>query len=536
MTEADVKAPKTAMLPAGILKSRYLRLAVMAIGMLLVANVTLGILKPAKSIEYRTEAVRRTDVTRAVSASGELEAVDSVTIGSEISGQVQDVLVDFNDTVKKDQLLAVINTETYQARVQQAQAQVDSAAADARVSQADYDRQKRLFEGGLVAEKTMQDAAATRDRSNANLRQAQASLASAKNDLSKANIRSPIDGIVVNRTVDPGQTVAASLNAPELFVIAKDLSKMQISIQVDEADIGQVKEGQVVRFTVDAFPDDTFEGRVTQVRKQPEKTANVVTYVVIAQADNPQRKLLPGMTANADIIIEDHPNVLAAPSSALRYLPAGAKPTQTASAAGAGPAAAGGGFGAGGGGFGAGAGGGGGRAFGGGQMSIDQNPMFKDLALDAKQKDAIKSINEGMRPKAMQLFAQAGGDRQKMREGFEKLRKDSEEQIAAILRPDQRAKYQAKLAEMQAAFAGGGGRPARGERLQKRTIYVLENNKPKAVEVEVGATDGTLMQVAGPNIKEGMLVITSDNDKKNENTQQSSRGFNSRRMIPFGGP
>ena len=329
MTETDVKPQKTAMLsrglPAGIMKSRYLRLAVMAIGMLFVANVTLGLLKPAKSFEYRTEAVRRTDVTRGVSASGELEAVDSVTIGSEISGQVKQVLVDFNDTVKKDQLLAVIDTETYQARVQQAQAQLDSASADARVGQADYERQKRLLEGDLVSEKTMQDAAAQRDRSYAQLRQSQASLASAKNDLSKANIRSPIDGIVVNRTVDPGQTVAASLNAPELFVIAKDLSKMQIKIQVDEADIGQVKEGQKVRFTVDAFPDDTFEGRVTQVRKQPEKTANVVTYVVIAQADNPQHKLLPGMTANADIVIEDHPNVLAAPASALRYRPAGAE-------------------------------------------------------------------------------------------------------------------------------------------------------------------------------------------------------------------
>ena len=160
--------------------------------------------------------------------------------------------------------------------------------------------------------------------------------------------------------------------------------------------------------------------------------------------------------------------------------------------------------------------------------------MFKDLNLDAKQKDAIKSITDGMRPKAMQLFQQAGGDRDKMREGFDKLRKDSEEQISAILRPDQRVKYQAKLAELQAAFSGrtGGGR---GERMQKRTLYVLENNKPKEIEVEVGATDGTLMEVSGDNIKEGMLVITADNDKKNENNKQSG-GFSSRRMMPFGGP
>jgi HlyD family secretion protein len=519
----------------GMLKRGRARLVIAGALIVLAGAVLTGAFRPTKPPEYKTEAIRRTTVTRGVSASGALDAVDSVTIGSEISGQVRQVLVDFNAPVKKGELLAVIDTETYDARVRQAQAALDSAAADARVSQSDYDRQKRLFEADLVAEKTMQDAGATRDRSAANLRQAQAALESARSDLAKANIRSPIDGVVVNRTVDPGQTVAASLNAPELFIIAKDLSKLQIKINVDEADIGQVAEGQPVRFTVDAFPDETFEGRVTQVRKSPEKIANVVTYVVVAQADNAQHKLLPGMTANADIVIEEHPNVLAAPATALRWKPSDAPDDPTAGGArggasgsgGAGGAFADGGPGAGGPGGGFGGGFGGGR-----QVSIEQSPAFKDIALDDKQKEAIKAVAAATRPKMVQAYMDAGGDRQKMRDAMQKLRKDADEQISALLRPDQQTKYAANRAALAAQFgAGGANRPLR------RTIYLLVDGKPRKTEVLVGANDGTLIEVSGKAIKVGDLVITGGGDDKKGQSGQRPAGFGGGRpgMMPFGG-
>jgi HlyD family secretion protein len=532
MTDSDAPAAKSSV--GGFLTGGRTRLVIAGVLIVLVGAILMGVFRPGKPADYRTEAVRRTTVTRGVSASGALDAVDSVTIGSQISGQLKEVLVDFNAPVKKGQLLAVIDTETYDARVRQAQAALDSAAADARVSQSDYERQKRLFEGNLVAEKTMQDAGATRDRSAANLRQAQAALASARTDLAKANIRSPIDGVVVNRTVDPGQTVAASLNAPELFVIAKDLSKLEIKINVDEADIGQVSEGEAVRFTVDAFPDETFEGRVTQVRKSPEKTANVVTYTVVAQADNPQRKLLPGMTANADIVIEEHPNVLAAPATALRWKPAGAAPADPSASGGArGAAAAGGGYSAGGGAGGPGGGGGLGGGLGGGRaMSIEQNPAFKGIALDDNQKAAIKAVGEATRPKMVQAFMDAGGDRQKMRETVQKLRKDADEQIAALLRPDQRTRYASNRAALAALYG-----PGAGARTQRRTHYLLVDGKPKKTEVEVGANDGTLMEVSGAAIKEGDLVITGGGDDKGQ-TPQRPAGFGGGRPggMPFGGP
>jgi HlyD family secretion protein len=286
-----------------------------------VALLGIAFFKPEKPAEYKTEAVKIMDLTKSISASGTLQAVESVQIGSQVSGQVLDVYVDFNSQVKKGQLLARIDTAQLQSRVVQSQAALASADATLKQAQADYDRQKRLAAADLVADKDAQDADAARAKAIASVRQAQAQLQSDRANLGYAEIRSPIDGIVINRTVDPGNTVAASFSAPNLFVVANDLSKLEIKIMVDEADIGAVREGQAATFTVDAFPDETFDGQIVQVRKQPVTSANVVTYEVIASANNPGGRLLPGMTANVDVITEQHPNVLAMPMAGLRWKP-----------------------------------------------------------------------------------------------------------------------------------------------------------------------------------------------------------------------
>ena len=290
--------------------------------------------KPVKD-PYRFGAVERGDVTRSVSASGTLQALVTVDVGSQISGQVTQVLVDFNDQVRAGQTLAILDPQTYQSRV--AQSQADIAAGEAAVrqaqatltnAQADFNRKKTLVDGGWSSPSVLDQAMATMRSGQANVAaararvlQSQAALRIQRADLGRTTITSPIDGVVVDRKVEPGNTVAASLQAPVLFTIAQDLSKVEVKISVDEADVGQVKEGQSVRFTVDAFPDDTFQGTVTQVRKQPTTEQNVVAYTVIAEADNPQRKLLPGMTANADIVIDTRRNVLKVPSAALRWTP-----------------------------------------------------------------------------------------------------------------------------------------------------------------------------------------------------------------------
>jgi len=284
---------------------------------------------------YRFGAVERGDVTRAVSASGSLQALITVDVGSQISGLVTRVLADFNDNVRAGQTLAVIDPQTFQSRVAQSLADINAGEAQVRQAQAtlanaeaDFARKKTLVDQGISSPAVLDQATAALGVARANVAaararvgQSQATLRIQRADLVRTTIVSPINGVVVDRKVEPGQTVAASFQAPVLFTIAQDLSKVEVRISVDEADVGQVREGQAVRFTVDAFPDDAFAGVVTQVRKQPTTTQNVVTYTVIAEADNPARMLLPGMTANADIIIDVRRNVLKIPATALRWTP-----------------------------------------------------------------------------------------------------------------------------------------------------------------------------------------------------------------------
>jgi HlyD family secretion protein len=299
--------------------------------------------------EYITETATRGEVASIVSASGKLRALNTINVGSEISGQVTAVYVDFNSPVTAGQVLATIDPTRPQARVTQAMAQVDLARAtlaqadaaiiraqtDMQVQSREFARQQQLFEKGFVskagidgaenalanARASLATAKAQAQSGRAQIAQSSAELSSARLDLSRTKITAPTSGVVINKLVEPGTTVAASFQTPNLFEIAADTSRMQVEASVDEADIGQVKIGQNVRFTVDSYPDETFVAKVQQIRKSATEAQNVVSYLVILDVNNKDGKLLTGMTANVEIVTGRKTDVIRIPSTALRFRP-----------------------------------------------------------------------------------------------------------------------------------------------------------------------------------------------------------------------
>jgi HlyD family secretion protein len=288
---------------------------------------------------YKTEKVSRGGINALVTATGTVNAVTTVSVGTQVSGTIKRLMVDYNSPVKKGQLLAQIDPANVQAQVDQADANLWSAKANlekAAVATLDarrtLQRNKELFAQNFIArsdldtaETNAQSAEAQQKVTQAQVGQAQAALKIAKTNLQYTNILSPVDGTVISRSVDVGQTVAASFQTPTLFSIAQDLTKMQINTSVDEADIGKIQTGQEVSFTVDAYPDTLFAGKVSEVRNSPTTVSNVVTYDVIIKVDNPQLKLKPGMTANVSITIETRKDVLRISNAALRFKPADVK-------------------------------------------------------------------------------------------------------------------------------------------------------------------------------------------------------------------
>lgn len=270
---------------------------------------------------YRTEAITRGGIEKVVRATGTINPLQTVKVGSQVSGTIAKLLVDFNSTVKAGQIVAVIDSTFLSASVREAEANVQRTTAQLNEAQRALNRAKELFAKDLVSQADLDAALTTYETSVAQSRQTEAALERAMVNLRYAVIRSPIDGIVVSRDVDVGQTVAASLSAPQLFAIANDLSRMQVEASVDEADIGQIESGQPATFTVDAYPDENFEGEVTQVRLSPINVQNVVTYTVIIEVPNPGHKLRPGMTATASILIDKRDDVLRIPAVAIRFQP-----------------------------------------------------------------------------------------------------------------------------------------------------------------------------------------------------------------------
>ncbi|MGE5174326.1 MAG: efflux RND transporter periplasmic adaptor subunit, partial [Betaproteobacteria bacterium] len=282
---------------------------------------------------YRTDPVTKGDIQQAVTATGTVNAVTTVQVGTQVSGTIKTLYVDFNSRVKKRQIIAQIDPSTFESQVQQAQANLFSAQANLEKAQTalandkkTFDRNKELLSKNLIpqsdldtAETNYQTDKALVNSAKAQIEQAKASLDYAKQNLAYTKIISPVDGVVISRNVDVGQTVAASFQTPTLFTIAQDLTKMQIDTNVAESDIGVIRVGQEVGFTVDAYPDTSFEGKVWQIRKAPITVQNVVTYDVVIQVNNKDLKLMPGMTANVSIVIQTRQNVLRITNAALRF-------------------------------------------------------------------------------------------------------------------------------------------------------------------------------------------------------------------------
>jgi len=285
--------------------------------------------------KYRTVKVDRGDVTMTVAATGTISAVTTVQVGSQVSGIIAKLYADFNSRVKRGQLLAELDPTPFEQTIEQRRADLQKAQVDAGNAKVAFGRQQRLQEQGLAAQADLDNAKAAADSAVAQVNLARAALAQAETNLKYSKITSPIDGVVVNRAYDVGQTVAASFQAPTLFTIAQDLTKMQVQADVDEADIGRVRIGEPVHFTVDAYADRVFQAKVSQVRLNATVNQNVVTYPVIVAVDNPDEKLRPSMTANITIDVATDHDVLRVPNAALRFKPSPSEEAGAARAAGA---------------------------------------------------------------------------------------------------------------------------------------------------------------------------------------------------------
>ena len=504
----------------------------------------------AAATQFRTAKIEKGPLVATVSATGTLNPVVSVSVGSQVSGQLKEIFVDFNSPVKKGQLVARIDPEQFEYKLRQAQADLDAARAsigtqlanvavqgaevaraEANLAEArrDVERKKSLVEKNFIAaseaekaESTYQAqlaglesakaqrgvAEANSKNSQAVVRQREAQLAQARIDLDRTAIRAPVDGVVVKKSVEPGQTVAASLQAPELFIIAQNLADMQVEAAIDEADVGRVREAQTATFTVDSFAGRTFTGTVRQVRKAATVAQNVVTYVVVISAANPDLNLLPGMTANVRITTDRRDSVLKVANSALRFRPPGVTEDAGASAAvgaGAGKDAAKNVGGGGSGGVGAknvggsGSGGGsagtanaGGGGAGGGRVLRER--LVSELKLDTAQQQKLEEIFSGMREKFIALRDMPEADRAR---ASERNRAEIREKITLILDDEQKKKYQ-EIATEQAGRA-----PTRG-----RVWISGGEGKPQAVQVRLGLSDGTTTEVIGADLKEGQEVLT----------------------------
>ena len=455
---------------------------------------------------FRTTTVERGDIRVAISATGTLSAISTVTVGSQISGQVTDILVDFNSQVKKGDVLARIDASTYNAQIEQGTAQIASARAALGQSQAtlrnaelDFQRKADLGKQKLVAQSdvdlaraTLEQARAQVKSSEAQIRQQTAATQTTRVNLDRTVIRSPVDGVVLTRKIEPGQTVAASLSAPELFTIAEDLGKMKIELAVDEADIGQVKVGQSVSFTADAFADRQFKGSVEQVRLAATTTNNVVTYPVVVTVDNSDGTLLPGLTVNAEIEVSKRADILKVSNAALRFKPAQAAATPQQAPP---------------------------TAMRGAGILDDLTRTVGQMQVTAEQQAtfdaAVASIRE--RQAARQAAAAQGGTTGTSMfgggpGGGPRAQGGSGGDMQAQIRQRMLDRYQQDFAAFRASLDDAQGKrwDAAVTALigaKRAPLYKLVDGEPQQVQVRIGASDGTNTEISG-DIREGDVVIT----------------------------
>ena len=303
------------------MKNKKLWIAVAVVVALIIAYNLLSGGKKEEKVSFDTAKVEMGNIQTSITATGTIEPVTSVTVGTQVSGIVSHLYVDYNSVVKKGQVIAELDRTNLISELNAQKASLASAQSSLNYQQSNYERYKTLFDKGLVSADEFESARLQYEQSKQQVAQSRESVQRAQTNLGYATITSPIDGVVLSKAVEEGQTVAASFNTPELFTIAQDLTNMRVIADIDEADIGGVKEGQRVSFTVDAFPDDKFEGSVTQVRQQATTESNVVTYEVVISAPNNDLKLKPGLTANVTIFTLEKNNVLVVPAKALRFQP-----------------------------------------------------------------------------------------------------------------------------------------------------------------------------------------------------------------------
>jgi HlyD family secretion protein len=462
-------------------------------------------------VRYRTVKVERGPISAVVVASGTLNAVTTVQVGSQISGQIKDIYADFNTPVKQDQVIARIDPATFELRVNQARADLDaahSAVAVARSGQAaqqaelgrvrlnlqeaqrDFERKKMLVDKSFISGAELDKARTVLDTTREQLKAVEAQLevsraqvASARAavkqresllrqaqvDLERTVIRAPVDGTVILRNVDAGQTVAASLQAPVLFTIARDLRDMQVEAAIDEADVGRLRVGMAASFAVDAFPRRSFSGEIRQIRKSPQTVQNVVSYTVVISAANPDMALLPGMTANVRVVVDNRASALKLPNAALRFRPPGAgEPRAPADA----PPA---------------------QAAGGPAVREFRQRLAEELKPDDAQKERLEEIFAQARQKFAQVRdVRAEADRRKQ---AERIRAETNARIAEVLKPEQKPAWERLLAESGTRGAAMSGR-----------VYVVDHGQPRPVEVRLGLTDGSATEVVS-GLEEGAEVI-----------------------------
>ena len=303
------------------MKNKKLWIALGVVALAIVAYLLLSGGKKEEKVEFETAKVDQGNIQTTITATGTIEPVTSVTVGTQVSGIVSKLYVDYNSVVKKGQVIAELDKTNLISELTAQRANLSSAQSSLNYQQANYNRYKTLYDKGLVSANEYENALLQYNQAKEQVNTARESVQRAQTNLGYATITSPIDGVVLSKAVEEGQTVAASFNTPELFTIAQDLTDMRVIADIDEADIGGVKEGQRVTFTVDAYPDDVFSGMVKQVRQNATTTNNVVTYEVVITAPNADLKLKPGLTANITIFTMERSGVVSVPSAALRFTP-----------------------------------------------------------------------------------------------------------------------------------------------------------------------------------------------------------------------
>ena len=475
---------------------------------------------------YRLGEVTKGPMEVLVSSTGKVHPVMIVDVGSQVSGQVSEVLVDYNSLVSKDEVIARLDPTPFEARLEVAEADLAQAKASVTMQNAsleqlkadlvgaraafkeleqDLERQASLLKRKLVSQSIVDRAVASRDQSGARIdsllaqqkrQRAQirtteaqvlsraAGLRERKTELDNTVIRSPVNGVVINRAADPGQTVAASLQAPVLFTIAQDLREIHLEVSVDEADIGRVREGQKVRFTVDAYPERTYTGQVIQIRKQPVEVSNVVTYVIIVSTRNDDDTLLPGMTANVELVIGERADAIQVPSSALRFTPRGIEVPS-----------AGGGGGSGGGG---GQGGQGQGGSGGGGMRGMMQQLNEKLNLSSEQQDAARAIFMEM-GQSIRGLREGGMEADQMGPAIAQLRRQMTQKLEALFDPEQKRLYHELTAEAAASQGVRG-----------RVWTVGPEGSPVPANVMIGISDGSRTEILRGEIEPGNQVIVGE--------------------------